>query len=102
MARQRNLYRIEAEKKIAGVCAGLAEYFQLDVTLTRAIFVVLALTGGVGIVLYGVLWLIIEPELVLEPVAVPEGSAEPHVTAADAVTESIPYPVQITPGGVDS
>jgi phage shock protein PspC (stress-responsive transcriptional regulator) len=47
------------ERKIAGVCGGLGEYFDLDPVLFRAAFVVLAFIGGFGILLYLVLWLVI-------------------------------------------
>jgi phage shock protein PspC (stress-responsive transcriptional regulator) len=50
--------RIEQGKKIAGVCTGLADYFNIDVTLVRAIFIVLVLAGvGSGLVAYVVLWI---------------------------------------------
>ncbi len=48
-----------AERMIGGVCGGLGEYFQLDPVMFRAAFVVLAIVGGLGIVLYAVLWLVI-------------------------------------------
>lgn len=44
---------------IAGVCGGLAEYFAIDVTLIRVIFVVLALMAGPGLLLYLALWVIL-------------------------------------------
>jgi phage shock protein C len=46
------------DKKIAGVCGGMAEYFGVDVTLVRLIAVVLALLGGSGLIIYLVAWLI--------------------------------------------
>jgi phage shock protein PspC (stress-responsive transcriptional regulator) len=49
-------YRLESDKKIAGVCSGLAEYFGLDVTLVRVLFVVFALTGGAAALVYLILW----------------------------------------------
>jgi phage shock protein C len=50
--------RLEAGKKIAGVCTGLADYFNLDVTLVRVVFIVLALAGvGAGLIAYVVLWI---------------------------------------------
>jgi len=47
------------ERKIAGVCGGLGEYFELDPVLFRAAFLVLILAGGLGILLYLALWLVI-------------------------------------------
>ncbi len=44
---------------IAGVCGGLADYFGIDPTIVRIIFVVLALAGGPGILIYLALWVIL-------------------------------------------
>lgn len=44
---------------IGGVCAGLSEYFQFDVTLLRIIFAVLSLGWGSGVILYIILWVIL-------------------------------------------
>lgn len=41
---EKKLYKIEKDKKLCGVCTGLAKYFSLDVTLVRLIFVLLALS----------------------------------------------------------
>jgi phage shock protein PspC (stress-responsive transcriptional regulator) len=55
----KSFHRIESGKKIAGVCLGLADYFDIDVTLVRVLFVVLALaSGGVVAVAYVILWLV--------------------------------------------
>lgn len=55
----RKLYRSEKDQVIAGVCGGLAEYFDIDPVLVRALFVLLALFGGGGFVLYLILWVVI-------------------------------------------
>ena len=52
MAETRKLYRSKTNRVLAGVCGGLAEYFNLDVTLIRVLFVLLAVLGGAGLVLY--------------------------------------------------
>jgi phage shock protein C len=57
----RRLYRSSTDKKIGGVCGGLAEYFDIDPLLIRLLFVVVALIGGGGVLLYIILW-IITPE----------------------------------------
>ena len=49
---EKKLYRIPEGKQLAGVCTGLADYFQLDVTLIRLIWAVAALLAGSGILLY--------------------------------------------------
>ena len=53
------LYRSRVDKKIAGVCGGLAVYFNLDSTSVRMIFILLLLVGGSAILLYLLLWLIV-------------------------------------------
>jgi phage shock protein C len=58
----RKLYRSETSRMLAGVCGGLADYFNIDVTLVRILFVVLAVFGGSGIVLYGAMWQLVPEE----------------------------------------
>lgn len=55
---------LSKNKKLAGVCDGLAEYFDADPTLVRIIYALLTFsTAFCGILLYPVLWLIMpEPE----------------------------------------
>jgi phage shock protein C len=62
MAATRKLYRSKTNRQLAGVCGGLAEYFNLDATLIRVLFVVLAVLGGSGVVLYIALWIIVPRE----------------------------------------
>ena len=54
----RRLFRSRTEKKIAGVCAGLGEYFNIDPVIFRIIFVILLLVGGSGLLLYLIMWLV--------------------------------------------
>ena len=44
-------------KKIAGVCTGFARYLAVDVTLVRIVWLVIALTAGVGFIAYIVAWI---------------------------------------------
>jgi phage shock protein C len=62
MSQEKRLMRSRRDKKVGGVCAGLAEYLGIDATILRLIFVVLALTGGPGLILYLALWLILPQE----------------------------------------
>jgi phage shock protein C len=55
----RKLYRSKTNRQLAGVCGGLAEHFNLDATLIRVLFVLLAVLGGSGLVLYVAMWIII-------------------------------------------
>jgi len=62
MAQTRKLYRSRTNRKLAGVCAGLAQYLNADATLIRVLFVVLALLGGPGIVIYLLMWILVPEE----------------------------------------
>lgn len=56
------LYRSRKNHKIAGVCGGLGEYFEIDPVWLRAIFLISALCGGFGIITYLVFWLLMPVE----------------------------------------
>ena len=57
------LMRPRDGRMLAGVCAGVANYFSLDVTLVRVIWAVVAvITGGAGVLAYLVAWIIIPDE----------------------------------------
>lgn len=49
---KKKLYRSEKDKKIAGVCGGLAEYFDIDPTLVRLAWIFLVFCVGTGILAY--------------------------------------------------
>lgn len=48
----------ESDKKIAGVCGGIAKYFGIDSTIVRILAVVFTLAGGAGILLYIAGWIL--------------------------------------------
>jgi phage shock protein C len=58
----RKLYRSSSDRIISGVCGGLAEHFEIDPTLVRVIFIVLALMSGVGVIIYLALALLVPSE----------------------------------------
>lgn len=61
---EKKLYRSRTDRKLCGVCGGLAEYFGIDSTVIRIIAVILALGGvGTGLIVYLIMALII-PEQV--------------------------------------
>jgi phage shock protein PspC (stress-responsive transcriptional regulator) len=62
MAQEKKLQRSVANKQVAGVCAGLAQYFDIDVILVRVLFVLLALAGGPGVLIYIILWIVMPEE----------------------------------------
>ena len=62
----RRLYRSRGDRKIAGVCGGLAAYLGIDPVVPRLIWVVFALAAGTGLLAYIICWLVIPQQ--------PEGS----------------------------
>ena len=66
MNRNKRLYRSRKQRQVAGVCGGIADYLSIDPTLVRLVWVLLALIGGPGVVLYIILAVIMpeEPEFV--------------------------------------
>ncbi len=59
----RQLQRSRSNRRIAGVCGGLATFFGINPTIVRLIFVLLGLPGGApGIVLYLILWFVMPEE----------------------------------------
>ena len=55
---QKKFYLSSTDKKIAGVCGGIGEYFGIDSLLIRAAFIILAFGFGGGLIAYLVLWLL--------------------------------------------
>lgn len=55
---QRRLMLDKANKKVAGVCAGFARYFEVDVTLVRVLWLAIAIGTGVGFIAYVIAWII--------------------------------------------
>jgi len=76
---QKRLYRSRSERLVWGVCGGLADYFGMDPTIVRIIFVLLALAHGIGILVY----------IILAIVVPLEGSkvTTPHDTVRENVAE---------------
>jgi phage shock protein C len=58
----KRLYRSRTEKKIAGVCGGLAAYLGVDPVIPRLVWVVFALAAGLGVLAYLIAWLVIPSE----------------------------------------
>jgi len=55
---QKRFYLSDTDKKIAGVCGGLADYFEIDSLLVRAAFLILTFCIGGGLMIYLILWLL--------------------------------------------
>ena len=62
---EKKLQRDKQNKKLAGVCSGLAEYFEVDVTLVRVAFVFAFMAGLSGGLAYIILWIVmpVKPSL---------------------------------------
>ncbi len=59
----RRLYRSRDDRMIAGVAGGVAAYFDLDPSIVRIVWAVLALaSGGFLLILYGIMWLVVPLE----------------------------------------
>ena len=57
------LYRSKTNKIIAGVCGGIGEYFKVDPTLVRLLWLLISvMSAGSGVVAYIVAWIIIPKE----------------------------------------
>lgn len=74
----RKLTRSTADRKIAGVCGGIAEYIGADPTLIRILWVLAVVAGGFGVLAYVIMW-----------IALPEGTAAvlPRATPAVQIAE---------------
>jgi len=53
------LYRSSSDKKIAGVCGGLGDYFDIDPTIVRLLWLVFFFALGTGLLAYIVAWIIV-------------------------------------------
>ena len=56
---ENGIYKTQRGSMVGGVCAGLSEYFRIDVTIIRIIAIVLVFGWGAGLVLYLALWLLL-------------------------------------------
>jgi phage shock protein C len=61
-AEAKRLCRSRKGQLVAGVCAGLADYFKVDANLVRLAFAMLTIFGGLGALLYAVAWVILPEE----------------------------------------
>jgi len=70
---RRKLIRPRLGRKIAGVCLGFAEYFDIDVTLVRVVWLIVACMTVIGFFSYPIAWVIIpeEPLMLGAPSAAP-------------------------------
>lgn len=91
----RRLYRSRREEMIGGVAGGVAEYLDLDPSIVRVVWAVLALiTGGVFFIVYVVMWIVVPqaPEM-------PEGTPGAPTGGERAVGTSAESPGWVPPSG---
>lgn len=69
------LYRSRGEKMIAGVCGGLAQYFNVDPVIVRVAFVALGLASGIGLLAYIILAIVIPERPIEDPEPIVGSSA---------------------------
>ncbi len=55
----KKLYRSKEDRKIAGVCGGLGEYFDIDPTIVRLIWLAMLFAVGSGVLAYIIGWIIV-------------------------------------------
>ena len=55
----KKLYRSQNEKMLGGVCGGLAEYFGIDPTWVRLIFIFFTFLAGFALILYLIMWVVV-------------------------------------------
>jgi phage shock protein C len=82
----KRLYRSEINHVIAGVCGGLAEYFNIDPLLVRLLFVVLVFAGGSGVLIYIILWIVAPMKTGLHQKSTFEASGNGQATQEPAKT----------------
>lgn len=75
----RRLYRCRQDRLLAGVASGIAEYFEVDATIVRVLWIISIFFGGLGLFAYIVLAIIMpqEPELTTTPATDATGEATP-------------------------
>jgi phage shock protein C len=62
MDASRKLYRSRSDRKLAGVCGGVGQYTGVDPTAIRVLFVVFAVFGGTGLLVYLAMWILVPEE----------------------------------------
>ena len=70
---RKRLVRLRTGRAIAGVCAGVAEYFDIDVTVVRLVWLLVGIMTGIGLLSYPIAWIVIpeEPLMLSAPVGHP-------------------------------
>lgn len=101
---EKRLYRDEQNKMLGGVCAGLAEYFDMDITVMRLIFAFAFFIMGVGLIPYIILWVVL-PRKTYNPFTKPSDPSTvnyivPPIPPADPNQPFVPIAPKRSNGGV--
>ena len=93
----RRLYRCRHDKRVAGVASGVAEYFEVDPSIVRVVWFLSIFLGGMGLLLYIAMALIVplEPELGFAPGGAPVG--DPTGETATGTAGDVPAGPAATP-----
>lgn len=86
----KKLYRSRTDSMVGGVCGGLAEYFDVDPTIVRIVFVLLALANGAGLLIYFILLVVVplDPEPGIEEQAAADPATAVAAGAAEIATKA--------------
>ncbi len=84
----KKLYRSRKDKMIGGVAGGLAEYFDIDPTLVRIIFIVTLFIGGGGFLAYIIMWIVVPEEPFV--IVTPDANAPQSTTTANETQNAQP------------
>ena len=60
---KKRVYKSSTDKKVCGVCGGIANYFDVDPTVIRLIWVIFTLAGGSGLIAYIIAAIIMPDEM---------------------------------------
>jgi phage shock protein PspC (stress-responsive transcriptional regulator) len=84
------LYRSRDDRVLFGVCGGVADWLDLDPSLVRIVFALLVITGGVGLLLYIIMAIVVpeEPDYFQVPMAPGTGTPVPGTAPATGGTEA--------------
>lgn len=96
------IYRSRTDCTIAGVCGGLGEYFDIDPTIIRILFVLLLFVDGVSLLGYIIAWIIIpkQPLTAVDSSAPPASFGAAVEGAAEPVRKEYPGWNKYLPGGI--
>src|SRR5438309_11329751 len=78
VAARKRLMRLRTGRKVVGACAGFAEYFDIDVTLVRIVWLIVAIMTGIGFLAYPIGWIVMPEDALAPPVPAGQHVAAPY------------------------